>query len=60
MIEFKHLKEYATASGSVITMKSLVTIKGTQYVHCYENDTRYPAAELTEVVEIEPGITEII
>lgn len=50
-------KEYGTSTGSIITMKALITMRGEQYVECNENDLRYKASELTEVIE--PGITEI-
>jgi hypothetical protein len=39
-----------TGSGKQISMKSLVTIHGVQFVECYENDQRYSATELQEII----------
>jgi len=48
-MEFNHKKEFVTPAGKLITMKSLVTMHGVQYVDSYETDTRYPAESLQEV-----------
>ena len=49
-MEFKHKKEYVTPECKLITMKALVTMHGVQYVDSYENETRYPAESLQEVI----------
>ena len=51
MIEliFEHLKPYAINTGSVVTMKALITVHGKQFIEVYENSTLYKPIELTAV-----------
>ena len=49
-LTFIHQKEFVTGSGKQISMKALVTIHGVQFVECYENDQRYSATELQEII----------
>ena len=46
---FEHLKPLKHKSGTIIRMKSLVTIHGNQYVDCNDSGKRYPATELREL-----------
>jgi len=45
-LTFEHGKQYGTASGAIISIKALITMRGEQYVECYENNNRYRASEL--------------
>jgi len=47
---FSYLKEFVTPAGKLITMKALITMHGVQSVDCIENDQRYPAIGLQEVI----------
>jgi len=49
-LEFIHLKKFATGSGSIVTMKSLITVHDKQFVEFYEKVTPIPADELQEVI----------
>jgi len=49
-LTFIHLKEFVTHEGKLISMKSLITVHGTQFVECYESTNRYPAEVLQEVI----------
>jgi len=49
-LSFIHQKEFSTPGGKIVRMKALVTIHGIQFVECYENDHRYPATEIQEII----------
>lgn len=51
-IKFIYGQEFATGSGGVITMKSLITIHGVQYVEAMEDNSRYLATGLTPIKQI--------
>jgi len=49
-LTFTYLKEFVTISGKIIKMKSLISMHGVQSVECMENDQRYPATTVNEVI----------
>jgi len=48
-LKFQYNKQFGLKSGMIITMKSLVTIKGEKFVECHEDEIRYKPEELIEI-----------